>query len=173
MATTIFSQLFPGDVLVFDNVDFVRVNPTIQVTSHPVELGSEVSDHAQTMPLEIQVRGRITETPIIPGAGPELALAFFERNEGRQMTLTTSRGVFVDMFVLAYPWAIEGRREVVFDLVLRRVRFAAAIAVPIPPRLPAPPVADAATAADAGAQPPTTVPPPEDQSVLATLTSFF
>jgi hypothetical protein len=175
VAVTIFNQLVRADSLTFDNIDFVRVNPQLRVTSHPVELGVEVSDHVQVEPLEMQIRGRITETPIgVPAPGAvELALAFFERNEGQAVTVSTRRGIFADMFVTAYPWPIERTREIVFDVTLRKVRFASAIAIPIPARQPAPALqAGAPSGADAGAQPPTPVPPPPDVSALKTLVAI-
>jgi hypothetical protein len=164
---TIFNQLVQADSLTFDNVDFVRVNQQIRVTSHPVELGVEVSDHAQVEPLEVQIRGRITETPVgtpAPGA-VELALSFFERNERQAVTVTMRRGVFADMFVTAYPWPDEGKGEIVFDVTLRKVRFATAIAIAIPARQPSPETqAGSASTADAGAQPPTPTPSPDPRT---------
>lgn len=170
MATSIFNQLIPVDILTFDNIDWLRVSPRTRVTDHPVEFGVDVSDHAQTLPLEVRIRGRITATPLlIPSpTALELATAFFERSERQLMTISTSRGVFANMMVTAYPWANEGRDEVVFDLVAREVRIAFAVSVLIPPRTPAPPLqAAAATVADAGVQPPVPVPAPPATSILA------
>lgn len=174
--TAIFNQLVPADILTFDNIDVVRVSPRISVTSHPVEFGAAVTDHAQVEPLALTIRGRITETPLlipIPAA-VELALAFFERNEGQLVTINTSRGVFADMMITAYNWGIEGRKEIVFDVAARKIRIALAVSVPIPARLPAPAVeASVASAANAGVQPPIVPPSPPPASLLGTLTSFI
>lgn len=175
MATTIANKLIPADILAFDNVDFVRVTRQIQVTKHPVEFGADVSDNARKEPVNIQLRGRITETPLlIPAPGAvELALGFFERNEGQLVTISTSRGVFPDMMITGYPWEIAGKKEIVFDVSAEQIRIASAVSVPIPARLPAPAVADgAASTANAGTQPPL-VPPPPPTSLLGALASFL
>jgi len=172
--TAIFNQLVAVDILTFDNVDSVRVSPRISVTSHPVEFGAAVSDHAQVEPITITIRGRITETPLlvpIPTA-VELALGFFERNEGQLVTVNTSRGVFADMMITSYDWGIDGRKEIVFDVALKKIRIALAVSVPIPARQPAPAVeASVASSANAGIQPPL-VPPSPPTSVLLTGLSF-
>ena len=174
MATTIFNQLVQVDTLTFDNVDLVRVSPRIRVTDHPVEFGVEVSDHAQSEPLTIAIRGRISETPLSLAPTPaavETALGFFERNERQLVTVSTSRGVFADMILQQYDWQIDGRRGIVFDVILRKVRIAFSIAVAIPARTPAPAVeAGAASEVSAGVQPPIPTPPPA--SVLATAAAF-
>lgn len=174
--TSIANQIIPADVLVFDNVDSVRVSSRVNVTSHPVEFGAEVSDHAQVLPIEVQIRGRITETPLgVPSPGAvELALGFFERNAGQLVTITTSRGVFADMMFTAYPWDITGLGEIVFDVSAKRVRIALAVSVPIPARQPAPPVAPSvASAANAGIQPPLVPPSPPPASILGTLAALL
>ncbi len=175
--TAIQNQLVPLDVLTFDNVGEVRVTTRIRVTKHPVEFGVEVSDHAQREPVGVQlIEARITETPFpLPAPGAvELALSFFERNEGQLVTITTSRGVFADMVIEQFDWAIAGRKEIVFNVTASNVKIAKAVSVPIPPRTPAPALqAGAASAADAGVQPQAEVPPPPDVSLLQTFTSFL
>lgn len=174
--TAIFNQLKPADILTFDNVDFVRVSPRTTVTSHPVEFGVQVSDHAQTEPLTISIRGRITETPLLipKPAAVELALAFLARNERQPMTAVTSRGIFPDMIVTAYDWEINGRKEIVFDLAMRKVRIAFAVSVLIPARLPAPAVeASVASTANAGVQPVVPPPAPPSTSLLRATASLI
>jgi hypothetical protein len=168
--------LIPVDVLAFDNIESLRVSPRISVTAHPIEIGVEVSDHAQSEPLTIGLRGRITETPLLipkPQA-VELAIAWFERNTGSIVTLVSSRGIWASLIVERYDWENTGRREIVFDVQLREVRIATPVSVLIPPRMPAPPLqAGAASAANAGVQPPIPVPPPAPTSILAATLSLL
>jgi hypothetical protein len=172
MPTILFPTLVPADALVFDNVEDFRVSPQISVTDHPIELGVEVSDHAQKLPVIITFRGRKTTTPLLTPAPAviELSIAWFERNAGQLVTLSSSRGVWASLMVERYPWGNEGLAEIVFDVALKEVRIATPVSVVIPPRLPAPPLqVGAATAANAGVQPPVPVPPPPPTSFVAAL----
>lgn len=36
-----------------------------EITSHPVEVGSDISDHIRKLPVAIQLNGLVTETPIV------------------------------------------------------------------------------------------------------------
>lgn len=175
MATTIFNQLAPIDALTFDGVEFLRVTPSITVTDHPIESGLSVTDHAQSQPIPIAVRGHVTETPLgLPAPSAiELALSFFERSERQLMTISTDRGVFSDVLITQYAWDLQPGR-IVFDVTLRKVRIAFAVSVPIPARQPAPAVsAGAASPANAGVQP--TVPPatPPPTSLLGSMAAFL
>jgi hypothetical protein len=175
MATVIINKLIPADTLTFDNIVFLRISPRITVTEHPVEFGVDVSDHAQRRALTIDIRGRITATPLLlpAPAAIELAQAFFERVEGQLVNFTTSRGVFSDMMITRYDSGNTGLNEAIFDVSAKNIRIAFAVSVPIPPRTPAPPLqAGAATGADAGVQPPIPTPPP-DVSLVQTFAALF
>lgn len=171
MSVTIFNQLIVVDTFTFDNIDAFSVIPDISITEHPIELGTNVSDHAQVRNQTLSVVGRVTTTPLlVPRPGSfELAQAFFERNEGRLMTVVAPLGVFTNCMVQTYPRTATVLQELIFPVRLKQVRLASAISVPIPPRTPAPPLqVGAPTAQNVGTQPPLPTPPPA--SLLAAFT---
>ena len=176
MPTIMYPTLIPADVFTFDNIDSMRISPRVSVTSHPIELGVEVTDHTQKEPAVIQIRGRKTATPLlVPAPGAiELALAWFDRNAGALVTLVSPRGVWSSLVYERYDSDYAGLAEIVFDVALREIRIATPVSVLIPPRLPAPPLQDgAASAANAGVQPPIPVPAPGPTSGLKALASLL
>lgn len=169
-----FPTLIPADVQAFDNLlNFTPVNVT-RITDHPVEFGADVSDNAQVLPVELIFSAQVTGTPTIPvNLGIELATAWFERNNGKQLTITAPAGVFTGFIMSRWSYD-EAPGQRVFSVTAREVRIAAAISVPIPPRLPAPDAANGLeSAANAGVQPPVVVPPPSPTSFLATLSALL
>lgn len=130
-----------GETARFDllRVDF---SPEATVTEHPVELGAEVSDHAQVRPYRFAAEVIVTASPRSPVPQPfaiEDAVGFFERAVGKLLTVVIDgEGTFSNMVLEAAGHSREtvGRR--IFSCRFKYVRIAAAISVPIPPRLPAP-----------------------------------
>lgn len=56
----------PDAILIqFDASISERFSRRKDVTQHPVEAGSDISDHSRTLPLEITIRGWVTDDPII------------------------------------------------------------------------------------------------------------
>ena len=174
MPLTMFPTLTPIDIQNFDNLlSFTQANTT-RVSDHAVEAGADVSDNAQKLPVELIFAVQVTGTPTIPMTlGIELATAWFERNDGKQLTINAPAGVFAGFIMTR--WSYDERPgQRVFNVSARFVRIAAAISVPIPPRLPAPAAANGLeSAANAGVQPPVVVPPPAGTSFLATLSAFL
>ena len=136
-----------GDVASFD---FLRVDYVLEAraTTHPVELGAEVTDHVQVMPLKMVVEVFVTASPLSSTPDPfavEDAVGFFERAIGKVATVVIDgEGSFTSMVLEGAPHAktTEGGRG--FALTFRNIRIAAALSVTIPPRQPAPVAASGA-----------------------------
>ncbi len=176
MAVILANQLNSLDTLAFDNIVFFRRLPVTRVTDHPVEGGSDVSDHTQKMPDTLVFRGRITATPLgvgVPGR-LERGVSWFERNEGKLISVTAPRGIFSNVIVTRWDHGDQGLQELLFDVTMRQVIIAFGVSVPIPPRLPNP-VAEVGSASptDAGVQPPTSTPPPASTSFASSISSFL
>lgn len=163
MSVTLFNQLILADTFTFDNIDSFTVIPEISITEHPIELGTNVSDHAQSRNQTLNIVGRVTSTPLtIPNPiAFENAQSFFERNERQLLTVVAPLGVFTNCMVQSYPRSATNLQELVFNVRLKQLRLASAISVPIPPRTPNPALqAGAPSPQDVGGQATQAVPPP-------------
>lgn len=115
--------------------------PTAQATSHPVELGAEVTDHVQVMPYAFVVEAYVTETPnLVPiPAAVEQAKLFLEGALGKQLTVVIpGEGTFTSYVLESFrhsKTAVAGRG---ITMQFKQVRIAAGLSVAIPPRMPAP-----------------------------------
>lgn len=172
MPLSMVPTLVPVDGANFDNLISFTSSVATNVTQHPVEFGVDVSDHAQVGPIELVFSVMITKTPIgLPSLMTiELAQAWFERNEGKQVNISATAGIFAG-FILSRVSYDQHPGHRIWNCTARQIRTAAAVSVPIPPRVPNPAVANGlASASSSGAQPPTPVPPPpaSDISVVAT-----
>lgn len=159
---SMINAIIPADAVNFDNlISFVSAQP-VQVTAHPVEFGADVSDHAQQMPNELIFSVQVTKSPLgLPNATTvELATAWFERNTGKAVNITAPSGIFSGYIISRWDYSQQpGQR--VFNVTAREVRFAQAVSVPVPARIPNPAAANGlASASASGVQPPTPVPPP-------------
>ena len=170
MSVTIFNQLVAVDTFTFDNIESFTVTPEISITEHPVELGTNVSDHAQVRNQTLSVVGRVTATPLtVPNPlAFEDAQAFFERNERQLVTVVSPLGVFTDCIIQTYPRTFTQVQELIFPVRFKQIRLASAVSVPIPPRTPAPPLqAGAPSAQDVGSQAAAAGPPPTSAAFAA------
>lgn len=116
--------------------------PTSVLTRHPVEVGAEVTDHIQRMPISFVARVIVTNSPLlVPAAGIAVdnAIFFLEKAEGRLLTVTVEGdGVWASMALERWPHsktAMDGRA---FDLTFTQIRIALGASIIIPPRMPAP-----------------------------------
>lgn len=157
MSTTITRP--DGASLTLDAAEAIILTPSVTVTEHPIEDGADIADHAQVRPLEVSIRGIITESPLGGNdGGPERverALTFLRECEGLPLTVEGGRiGVISNLVLTGFPQRFTTVRNVPIDLTLRQVRIAETGSVQIPPRLPRP---SAQTGApdeqDAGNQP--------------------
>jgi hypothetical protein len=170
------NALLPADAVNFDNLPSFTSAQPIQVTAHPVEFGVEVSDHAQKMPNELIFSVQVTKSPLgIPTATTvESATAWFERNSGKAVNITAPAGIFSNYVITRWDYA-QRPGDRVFNVTAREVRFALAVSVPVPARIPNPVAANGlASASASGVQPPTPAPPPPaDTSFLGTLAGLL
>ena len=181
MPVTMSNALIASDVVTFDNLISFTSAQSIQVTDHPVEFGADVSDHAQIKPNELLFTVQITRSPLgVPNLSTvELATTWFERNSGKPIKITAPAGIFSNYVITRWDYPEQpGQR--VFNVTAREVRFALAVSVPVPARVPNPDVANGlASASASGAQPAVPVEPPPataadgSTSFLGTLAGFF
>lgn len=123
------------------------------VSSHPVEVGAEVTDHIQPLPIAFTVETFVTDSPlVVPAAGSavEQAVLFLEQLQGKLCTVTIDgEGTWQNMALVRWPHrrtAMEGRP---FQLAFKQIRIALGVVVTIPPRQPAP-VAQVGAPTEAG-----------------------
>jgi hypothetical protein len=157
-----------GSSLTFDGVLSETYSPRVEVTSHPIEDGSAVSDHAQRIPETFGARVVVTETPSAPRdgltvGGPEriqTAIRFLESCVGELLLVGKVRtGLAVSVMLTGYPYTIDGNRRVIFDLSFKQVRIAQAATVEIPAsKPPAATASGVASEVDAGQQATTSIP---------------
>lgn len=131
----------------------VSYTPSAVATSHPVELGAEVTDHVQVQGLQFGVDAIVTDSPLstsLAAPSVEIARTFLEGALGQALTVTIDgEGVFSSCVLESFPHERTAALGRVFACRFRQIRIASAVSVPIPARVPAP-------AAAAGA--PTEVP---------------
>jgi hypothetical protein len=112
------------------------------VSAHPVEVGAEVTDHIQVLPVAFTVEVFVTESPtLIPAVGSavEAAILFLEQAQGKLLTVVLDgEGTWQSMALTRWPHrrtALLGRP---LTLSFRQIRIAQGVSVVIPPRQPAP-----------------------------------
>jgi hypothetical protein len=137
-----------GSALTFDGVLDYTLSSSVNVTDHPIEDGSTVSDHAQVQPKRLTVRGIVTETPydnVDNVGGPDRvarALEFLDAAAGELLTVVTERfGTLENMALTSYPTTADQVRRLLFDVEFKAVRIAVAGLIDIPPSAPATPSA--------------------------------
>jgi hypothetical protein len=115
--------------------------PEASVTEHPVELGSEVSDHVQIKALRFSVEAWVTESPLsaIPAIlAVQSAVSFLNSVIGQLLVVSVSgEGTFSSMLLESFSHhrsSVEGRG---FGLRFKQLRIASALSVKIPPGVPA------------------------------------
>lgn len=175
MPLSMSSFLRPTDIVVFDNLlNFTQAKST-RVTSHPVELGPDVSDNAQPLPTELIFSVQVTRTPLnVPlPAAVELATEWFERNDGQQITVNAPAGVFQGYIITRFAYdETVGQR--IFNVTAREIVIADSVSVPIPSRLPVPVAANGLeSAADGGVQSPVEKDPADISKTRSLLSLAF
>lgn len=153
-----------GRVLTFDAVETVSYTPSVRVSSHPLETGATVSDHAIREPMTLSASALMTASPLaglmaasgLPSGGKgrlDAAVAFLRSIETRPITVTTARGVFYPCLLTRWRHSDTKRQALKFDLSFQAVAFATSEEVVIDVPDPAPTEAASATApTDAGEQ---------------------
>lgn len=133
-----------GEVFSFDAVDSYRRGASIDLTDHTMELGSDVTEHAQVRPKPFAFRGVVTESPYAKQSSTgglarvQAAIAFLDRIAGQPVSVVSEvYGTMENMFLTRYDGTRGRLRELAFDIELRAVRFAEAGLVTIAPSTPA------------------------------------
>ena len=120
-----------GERLSLDAVLRFAASPENLVTQHPLEDGSFVSDHIQTLPETITFSGPVSETaldarqafPNDPNR-PARVRDFLRACSGETVTVVSSTlGTYRNMALVRYPHEIKTRRGIEFTLVLKEIRI--------------------------------------------------
>jgi hypothetical protein len=161
-----------GQTLTFDASPRQSHDVQVNLTEHPIEDGSTISDHGQARPREMSITGIVSETPLTGAVGGpvriEDALRFLtEAGEGvERLTVTTRLGTSSGWVLMSWPHDVTVLRGLVFELRLRQIRIASATVITLPREVPAPRYADTAPPnADVGTQPTETVDAAETAAV--------
>ena len=138
-----------GESVTLDATFSVSVTGASTITEHPVEVGASSSDHSQPRPIEIQINGKITETPIVTadrvvsfeGVDNRLreVFAFFEsvRLAGEFVTAVLPKfGSYENMAIASTRPVSTNVNATAMSIDLRQVRLAERITVQIPPLRP-------------------------------------
>jgi hypothetical protein len=115
--------------------------PEALVTSHPVEVGAEVTDHIQVLPVAFTVEAIVTDSPLVIASplAVEQAILFLEQLQGKLCTVTIEgEGTWQSMALTRWPHSRTAMLGRSFSLGFRQIRIALGLSVTIPPRLPAP-----------------------------------
>jgi hypothetical protein len=129
-------------------------------TSHPVESGIEISDHAIQLPTSLSLMGIVSDSPLPPELPlPLRARWAYERlltlkNLGQTVTVVTGLRVLQDMGITSVSLMRDRKtgNAIAPRVDLKQIRIVASITVPIPPALLLAAAGDAASKADAGTQ---------------------
>lgn len=117
-----------------------------QVTSHAVESGGDISSHVRRLPVTLELRGILSDSPPdilrsvqLRTGGRQTAAARFSdllriREADSPFEIATAYGVYSNMVVVSIsaPRDAGTGNAIVFDAVFQEVRFAAAGSVEIP-----------------------------------------
>lgn len=129
----------------FDATETEDFDPQIEVTDHPIEDGSTVSDHANAKPLTIRLPGLVTETPFADGfkaTAPnrvKKAVEFFRALEGKLVTVVSQKlGSFENCLLTGYPHTVTVREGVVLQCGFKQITVAQSEQVELPPERIAP-----------------------------------
>ncbi len=132
-----------GSTLSFDAVTRITYSPSVTVTDHPVEDGSQVSDHAQRQPLLIALTAIVSESPfarVADTGGTEhtlAALAFLDAIAEERVSVVDERlGTFADLQITRWPHTVDKLLRLEIPIEFKQVRIATAGYVSIPPSQP-------------------------------------
>lgn len=167
-----------GSSLTFDATISEDPNPEVLATDHPVEDGSEVTDHVQRLPVPFSCEVLVTESPFDTSTaanpkstGPErvqIALDFLDSCVGEKLLIqTTRRGLLRDMLLLRWPAPITSRKDARFSLTFKPIRTATAALAQVAPRPAKRIEATTAAAENAGTQAPAVGTPDPDTGSTA------
>lgn len=131
-----------GQVLEFDAAPEIAFAEGNLVTSHPIEDGSEISDHTQKIPTVVTITGVITNAPLssalnLSAARQQDAVDFFSAIRQELVVLVGGRfGFRSNMLLTGFPYSWTAG-PLIFSAQFREVIFAEAGIVDIPLSAPA------------------------------------
>lgn len=110
---------FPTEILEFDASLSETHTGNAEATSHPVETGSDITDHVRRMPEELQINGIVTDDPIVVlrtfNAKPSVVGGSLDsrvsdaeeilrlwKNEGRPLSINTTLRNYTNMVITGF-----------------------------------------------------------------------
>jgi hypothetical protein len=131
------------DVLTFDALVSASYTGNAQVTDHPVEGVTDITDHIRALPKELQIRGIVSNHPVmflasfralpsVPGTDPatraEAAFLFLEqaKDQGKLMHVSTSLFDYTNMAITSLSVSRDKDTSNIVDIsmTLREVLIA-------------------------------------------------
>lgn len=122
--------------LVFDSVPEVGVKRQADVTSFPVENGSDVSDHVQIKNNTFSLSGMISETPVrllrdqlysagVNGARISQAIEYLDQifEERQPIVLLTEHRTFENVILKGYSYDYRSEHAMEFQLDFEQIRL--------------------------------------------------
>lgn len=111
-----------------------------EVTRHPVEQGSDITDHVRRQPERVTITGVITDTPTTLGGALEenRSLSAFEKflemkDRADLVTVVTSLRQYSNMVIESYSIPRDARRGQSVEITLNLVEILTAQIAEIPP----------------------------------------
>jgi hypothetical protein len=150
-----------AEVITLDATMSESYSPSISTTEHPVERGSDITDHARANPLTFSIRALVTETPFANMEGSagyqriDDVLSFLRASEGKLVDIVSTRiGTIENCLITGYPHDVSIARNLPFNISFKQVRIDNSQTVIIAPRQAATAVNPMVTdEIDAGLQP--------------------
>lgn len=151
-----------GDELVFDATISEQHSEVVDITTHPVELGLSVTDHAIVQPVEVQLINVLTLTPLTADlAVPRRHFDLYERLralmfERQPVALVTRLRAYESMMIVevSTPVTSDDGESLVPSVRLREIRIVEGQVAKVPAEYLAPEVSSSAAAeVDEGSQP--------------------
>lgn len=142
----------------FDVVTAEAHDPQVRVFKHPIEQGTDVTDHVEAELMVYSLTGQVVAAPFVrvgeelPTKGRQFAARdFFRRAVGKELSVVSIRYGVLSPYVLeAYPHEPQPSDATQFEITLSEARFAEATTADIPPDVAA--SAGLASAEDVGNQ---------------------
>jgi len=158
-----------GSVLTLDGVLAVVHRPSLQVTEHPIEDGTSISDAVIERPLQISADLLVSGSPLDPtgtassgATRMQEARAWLDNSRGEALTFLSDRfGDFTDLALVDYAHEETQIEKVVFGCTLQAVITVQASSIEVPEAIAASP--GLASATDSG-----TASATEDEQASAT-----
>lgn len=129
-----------GEAFLFDAVVTLGVAESSELSKHPVERGADITDHIQRHPLQLTLKGTLSDTPLLPAApSPGRYQAMLDRlralhRAGEPLTVTADLEVFEQLVItsLDYERSAKAGRSVEVELAMEEIILVNQVVVEIP-----------------------------------------